>query len=184
MVEVFFKLTKKESEVKKKKSKLGKLTAVDPTVQIGERMIHEPGYYHKWFKEFLRPELVKTGLAKYNAAKLKLWCFKPQKTGSVRGFLIYNNLCVTGRLHQSVSYDDLIAIQEKGYSFFQKNYEGKSLFAWKSIAIFKAEAGSGSETFVVPCLRANGVNLQIFWRSIDGEFNTASPAVLFIRQPA
>ena len=68
---------------------------------------------------------------------------------------------------------DLEEIQKKGISFFRSHFQGKAVFAWKSVV----QNRDGS--LRVPYLYDNGDDVVLNWNWLDNDWNSNNPALRF-----
>lgn len=129
--------------------------------------------YPSWVREVLHTELEAIGLTEFDCAKLELWLHDAQKTGVVRGQVIYGHLKSNNMLESCLGLRDMEEIQKKGIAYFRKHFKGQAVFGWKSIV--RDDDGS----LYVPCLFGSGGEVVLSWRWLDYGWLSANPALRF-----
>jgi len=130
--------------------------------------------YPNWVKRVLHPELEGTGPAWYNLRfGVEQWLHTGQKSGVVRGQVIYDHLSSTNELAIHLGLVDLLAIQAKGITTFRALFRGKAVFAWKSVV------GHRDGGLAVPYLCCDDGDEMLHWLWLDGYWGCWSPALRF-----
>jgi len=135
--------------------------------------------YPDWMDGVIDPELERTGLAEYDlATDVALWLHDDQKSGSVAGQAIYDYLKKHGLLESCLGLSDALAIQKLGVAVFQKVFDNKRVYFWKSVR----RNHKGGDLFV-PYLFVFG-RVVLHWHRVDRHMNGLRPAVRFVSPPA
>jgi hypothetical protein len=110
----------------------GESTTPTPLIRV-DRSISP--VYPAWMREVVHPELEKTGPGEYDIkTDVEQWLHDGQENGGlVKGQVIYDHFLATDTLQTCLGLRDLEEIQKKGVTFFQQHFQGKAVFAWKSV---------------------------------------------------
>ena len=129
--------------------------------------------YPDWMREVMHPELEVIGPVSFDAGKLEQWLHHDQKTGVVRGQVIYDHLKSNDMLPSCLGLRDLEEVQKKGIKFFRKHFQGRAVFGWKSVV--RDESGD----LDVPYLIGNDGEVVLDWSWLDFDWGSTSPALRF-----
>ena len=129
--------------------------------------------YPEWVDKIMHPELEKTGPKRFDLAKIDLWLHDGQKSGTVRGQVIYDYLTSNDMLESCLGLADLLAIQKLGIEVFRKHFEGKAVFGWKSVV--RSRLGS----LHVPCLVEGGGQVLLSRNWLCNGWGGDNPALRF-----
>lgn len=92
-----------------------------------------PPIYPKWVKRVMRPDLERSGPARYDLAHVTLWLHEEQKRGGViRGHSIHRYLVNTNSLPTCLGLRDAEEIQKNGIAAFRRFF-GATVFFWRSV---------------------------------------------------
>lgn len=142
----------------------------DPIIHV-DRTIRPT--YPNWVKKVMHPELELTGPAEFDVSKLEQWLHPDQVNGRVGGKVIYEHLKQNNMLEGCLGLLDLEAIQKKGITFFRQYFQGKVVFGWKSVVLFRR----GDRP--VPFLVESDVGVVLSWYWLDAGWNASYPALRF-----
>lgn len=145
-----------------------KAVIVDPIIRV-DRSIRP--VYPDWVKTVMHPELENTGPAEYDGSKLDQWLHPDQKN-FVQGNAIYDYLNDKNLLSGCLGLRDLEEIQKKGIAFFRQNFQGKAVFAWKSVV--RRRGGNLN----VPYLCGFG-GVVVHWYWLGNDWYAGDPALRF-----
>lgn len=130
--------------------------------------------YPDWVKRVEHPDLEPTGSSEYDITTVKQWLHDGQKDGKwIEGSKIYAHLKETDTLKTCLGLRDLEEIQKKGIAFFRKHFQGKAVFAWKSVVL------SRGGSLRVPYLCEGGVEVVMGWSWLDSGWDGNNPALRF-----
>ena len=130
--------------------------------------------YPDWVKKVMHPKLEKTGPAEYDISQVELWLHEGQKNGKwVMGQVIYEYLKKEKMLESCLSLRDLEEIQKKGIAFFRKHFQGKAMFAWKSVVLDR------DGHLRAPFLYEGGGEVVLHWYWLEYVWNDDYPALWF-----
>ena len=132
--------------------------------------------YPEWMKKVMHLELEGTGPSEYNLkAQVEEWLHDDQKSGVVRGQMIYGHLKASNELANCLGLADLLAIQAKGIAVFRKLFKGKAVFGWKSIV----ENRDINDNLNVPYLCGLGGGVLLHWHWLNDDWYSGDPALRF-----
>lgn len=128
--------------------------------------------YPDWVKEVIHPELECTGPAEFDLSKVEQYLYGNQKMcGYETGNAIYAHLKESKLLESCFNLQDLLAIQATGVEVFRTHFEGKAVFAWKSVARHRyAYLG-------VPYLCESDDRVTLRWLWLDYHWRDYRPAL-------
>lgn len=129
--------------------------------------------YPDWVREVMHPELETTGPAEYDINNVEQWLHPNQERGAVKGDVIYENIQKTDTLKDHLGLADLLAIQEKGIAFFQKHFNRKAVFGWKSVV--RHHNGD----LRVPYLFEDRGEVVVFWQWFGSLWSSRGPGLRF-----
>lgn len=132
--------------------------------------------YPDWVGKVMHPDLECTGPAEYNLeTAVEEWRHENQKTGVVRGQVIYDHLKAGNELANQLGLVDLLAIQAKGIKVFRALYKGKAVFGWKSVARRRGIRGG----LGAPYLCGSDGRVVLYWVWLGSVWSSFSPALRF-----
>jgi len=124
----------------------------------------------------LHPGLACGGPSDYSINQVGEFLVPGQANANVSGEEIYNYLKENHLLDSQLGISDLRAIKAKGIEFFREHFQGKNVFAWKSIV-----QSESRDIRWVPCLKAGVSELNIFWLTVSSlSLDNRSPALYFL----
>lgn len=130
--------------------------------------------YPEWVKKVEHPEFECKGPVKFALDALEQVLIGNQKTGGYEtGRTIYKHLQDNDMLRNYLNLQDLRAIQKFGIRTFRKHFNGKAIFAWKSVV--RSRNGS----LYVPFLIENDGWARLYWRWLNYQWLEHSPAHRF-----
>lgn len=133
--------------------------------------------YPSWMRRLAYPELQRVGPNDYDLRfRVGQWLHESQKSVVVPGSFIYKKLREENLLIDQLSFADLMVIQTKGVAVFTTLYAGKTVFAWKSVAVTRDNLAK----LRVPGLCLSGDALKIFWFFLDCGLSPNEPALHFL----
>jgi hypothetical protein len=128
--------------------------------------------YPDWKKKVLYPKLENSGPSEFDVAKLELWLHEGQKNGGrVKGQIIFDYLKKERMLGSCLGLRDLEEIQKKGVVFFRKYFQGKAIFAWKSVLLRRGGV------LYVPYLCEIGDSVVLHWFWLEDAWTGGYPAL-------
>ena len=142
----------------------------DPIIHV-DRTIRPT--YPNWVKKVMHPKLELTGPGEFDVSKLEQWLHPDQVNGQVGGKVIYEHLKQNNMLEGCLGLLDLEAIQKKGITFFRQYFQGKVVFGWKSVVLFRR----GDRP--VPFLVESDVGVVLSWYWLDAGWDASYPALRF-----
>jgi len=87
-----------------------------------------------WAKEFVHLDLATEGQDEFNLLRdRELWFHPEQSVGRFGGLSVYTHLDYTEMLSRCLNLADGSAILKKGVEFFNRFFEGKEIYLWKSV---------------------------------------------------
>lgn len=132
-----------------------------------------PPPYPPWKKRVLHKELECAGPDEYYLTSVGLWVHDTQKTGMLKGQVIFDYLESTSLLTSCLNLQDGLSIQEKGIVPFRELFGGKAVFLWASAV----ESENGQ--FSVPYLYEQWSKVTFSWRWFDDSWDRWRPALVF-----
>lgn len=148
--------------------------ALNFIIQVKRSILPE---YPPWKKRLLHPELETAGFPVYYLSMLRPWRLEKQKTGTVRGQVIYDHLKSTGIISTCLNLQDGIAIARNPVEVVQDVFGDQALVLWASAA----ESNNGQ--FSVPYLHVRHYGERkksaISWRWLDDFFSKFYPALCY-----
>lgn len=129
--------------------------------------------YPDWVDKPMHPELEKVGPADFDMSDVEQWLHDGQKTGVVKGQVIYDHLKTNDMLKTCFGVQELQTIQGKGIEFFRKHFAGKAVFGWRSVVLHR-----GGRLYV-PCLIEYGFEVKLYWDWLDSDWYDYDPALRF-----
>ncbi len=121
--------------------------------------------YPDWVKRVLHPEFELYGPEEFNLQKDVSLCFhKDQKTGSVTGDEVYNQLKKDDFLKDCLNLADFQTIEKTEAKVFRSLYGGKRVFGWKSVC-----EGTDHD-LSVPYLTWFDDHVYLSWISLKSDF--------------
>lgn len=130
--------------------------------------------YPDWAKRVEHPDLEPTGSSEYDITTVKQWLHDGQKDGKwIEGSKIYAHLKETDTLKTCLGLRDLEEIQKKGIAFFRKHFQGKAVFAWKSVVLHR------DDDLHVPFLYELGGEVVMDWDWLVNDWRGSYPALRF-----
>lgn len=133
--------------------------------------------YPDWVRKVMHPELEHTGPTEYNLeTEVEEWLHDDQKTGIVRGQMIYDHLKASNKLADQLGLVDLLAIQAKGMKVFHRFFAGKTVFGWKSVVRYRGVIFGSLD---VPYLYEFGGRVVLGWHWLDSDWYSFDPALRF-----
>ncbi|HEY4493541.1 MAG TPA: hypothetical protein VJB98_02890 [Candidatus Paceibacterota bacterium] len=131
--------------------------------------------YPDWMKKLMHPELEQTGPADFDVNSLERWLHPDQQRGTIKGKKLYEHLKKHEMLGSCFGLTDLLAIQQKGIAFFREHFQGKAVFAWKSVV------RSSVVGLYVPFLYDLGGEVVLRWHWLDDAWDSSRPALRFAK---
>mgnify|MGYP001591697062 FL=1 len=148
-----------------------KTSAADAIIRV-DRSVRPS--YPDWVERVEHPDLEPTGPTEYGISEVKQWFHDRQKNGKwIKGNEIHTYLKETDTLKTCFGLRDLEEIQKKGIAFFRKHFQGKSVFAWKSVV------RSRDGYLVVPFLYEYGGKVVLVWYWLGDIWRDDYPALRF-----
>jgi len=130
--------------------------------------------YPEWVTEALYPKLEQTGPWEFDITSLELYLHEKQKSGSyIGGHDLHKHLKKQEMLAGCLGLTDILAIQARGIEFFRKHFQGKAVFAWKSIV------QNSGRLLRVPCLYEDGGQVVLGWDWLGRGWRAGNPALRF-----
>ena len=134
-------------------------TSIDTIVRV-DRSIQPT--YPDWVMLMMHPELENTGLVEYDLSTIDCWLHRVQRNGrAMKGDVLYEYLKEKKMLVNCLSLRDGEEIQKKGIAVFQKFFQSKAVFLWKSVV------RSHNEILHVPYLFKSGREVEILWSAFN-----------------
>jgi len=140
------------------------LCVVEPTIHIDRNLEND---YPDWAKEH-PPEIKLKGPADYTLADLEWFPHPKQVLGTSKGWEIYKDLLDTGELPWCLGFQDARGIQKSVNNVAEllKYTTGKAVVCWSAALKY------GEKTDVA-CLGVEKGEVVIFWRDLDGDFDSS-----------
>lgn len=129
--------------------------------------------YPDWVEKVVYPELETMGPAEYDINNVEQWLHTKQKRGLVEGNIIYEDIQKTDTIKDHLGLADLLAIQEKGITFFRKYFARKAVFGWKSVVRHRGGA------LLVPYLIGLGGEVFVHWLWLGRHWGSDGPSLRF-----
>ncbi len=89
--------------------------------------------YPDWMKEVIYLHLEASGPEWFDVSTLEQWLHPNQISGTIIGNVIHEHMKENNMLYGCIGLRDLEEIQKKGITFFRKHFQGKAVFALKSV---------------------------------------------------
>jgi hypothetical protein len=143
------------------------MTTIEPQASTSEAFLplalrDEHGEYPEWMYRFLCPQSALISSPDFDIANVHQWLHPEQELGNVvTGHVIYNHLERQNMLSRCFGLIELEALQKKGPTFFNKHFNGKMVFGWKSAGSFVAL------NHACPFLIASFGEIQLNWWKFD-----------------
>lgn len=131
--------------------------------------------YPEFLKKIKYPKLELTGPSEFDVTKLERYLHPKQVDGYATGNEIYKKLIAKKMLEGCLGLADLQAIQARSIGFFRKHFSGKTVFGWKSVALYRR----GS--LFVPYLYERGGSVLLDWTWLDNNWDSSRPALRHAR---
>lgn len=130
--------------------------------------------YPDWVKTVIHQKLELTGPVEYDLGIIDPWLHDGQKNGRfMEGNKLYEHLKEKKMLEGCLSLRDGEEIQKKGLAVFQKFFQGKAVFLWKSVV--QNRVGDRN----VPYLAENDDQVVVYWHWLGHDWDGNFPALLF-----
>lgn len=129
--------------------------------------------YPDWVEGVVHPELDTVGPAEYVIDEGRsLYLHSKQKKGRwINGHELHKHLVDTETIKDCANLADLLEIQKKGIAFFRKHFQGKYVYAWRSVV--RDAVGD----LHVPYLCEIGGKVILRWHDLDDDWLQDSPAL-------
>jgi len=132
--------------------------------------------YPDFVKKVMHPKLESTGLTEYNiATEISLWLHHNQREYVVTGQLIYDYLRKNNMLEFCGNLQDAQAIQKLGVASFQKAFDDKIVYFWKSVVQHR------DGNLCIPFLYVDGGRVVLGWDWVSDLWFDSMPAVRFAK---
>ncbi len=163
------KLLEKIDEVVPEEALQALLNEWNPIIRV-DRTVRPT--YPDLVKEVKYPELELTGPAEFDIRKIEQWRHPKQIEGYATGDEIHEELLAKKLLDGCLCFADLLAIQERGISFFRRHFAGIGVIpAWKSVVMDR------DGDLDVPYLYEYDDEVKLYWFWLDDSFDSGHPAV-------
>lgn len=138
-----------------------------------DRTLRPP--YPIWSEPTVHPDLECTGPAEYDLqSDVEQWLHDDQKTGGVKGSVIYQYLNDDLILANQLGLADLLAIQKMGIQIFLELFRNKTVFGWKSVVRRR-----DSPDLYVPYLHQCNDEVMLKWAKLDESWYSFGSALRF-----